>query len=193
MVKIQTHRGHSLQQGPPDRTMAQKLHLESLPPPQPPAPSPVTPKLKVPCKKLDFCLAPGTHTAQPLLHPSDSQRGLHTHSCGGIQLRSARTHRSWGRGPSTKRSVWPPGVTRPLASPPTAKGAASHSPGSPRMGRRQSFEEGDLPMDRVGAGHTRRHRALAAAPGASASPVHAANTHPSPRSPSHPASVSPPL
>lgn len=81
-----------------------------------------------------------------------------------------------GRGPSTKRSVWPPGVTPPLASPPTAKGAASHSPGSPRMGRRQSCEEGDLPMDGVGAGHSRHHRALAAAQGASASPVHAANT-----------------
>lgn len=119
MVKIQTHRGHSLQQGPPDRTMAQKLHLESSPPPQPPAPSQVTPNLKVPCKKLDFCLAPGTHTALPLLHPSDSQRGLHTHSCAGIQLRSARTAQKLGAGgpaPSTRSG--PRGSPRPSRHPP---------------------------------------------------------------------------
>lgn len=62
VVKIQTHRGHSLGQGPPDRTMAQKLHFEPSP-----SPSQVTPNRKVPCKKLDFGLAPSTHTAPCLL------------------------------------------------------------------------------------------------------------------------------
>lgn len=139
-------------------------------------------------------MAPSTHTALPPLHPSPDSQGDCTptpapeSSCAPLGLSAQKL----GAGPSTKRTVWPPRVTPPLSSPPKAKGAASHSPGSPRMERRQSCEEDDLPLGCVGAGHTRHNRALPREP-----PPHLfmplTQLQSSPQSPSHPASDRPPL
>ena len=179
MVKIQTHRGHSLQQGPLDRTMAQKLHLESSPPPHPPP----RPKLLQTSRSHArnwisvWHQAPTRPCPRSTLLPTPWEICTPTPAPESSCTPLGRSAQKLGVGPSTKRTVEPPRVTPPLSSPPMAKGAASHSPGCPRMERRQSCEEADLPSRCVDAGHTRHNRALAAQ-GASASPVHAANTPP---------------
>lgn len=179
MVKIQTHRGHSLQQGPLDRTMAQKLHLESSPPPHIPAPSRVIPTSRSHARNWIsvWHQAPTRPCPRSTLLPIPREICTPTPAPESSCAPLGRSAQKLGAWPSTKRTVWPPRVTPPLSSPPTAKGAASHSPGSPRMERRQSCEEDDLPLGCVGARHTRHNRALAVE-GASASPVHAANTAP---------------
>lgn len=140
VVNIQTHGGHSLGRGPPDSTMAQKLHVEPLP-----SPSQAAPNLKVPCKKLNFHLAPSAHTALSPLRPSDSQLDFHTHPCIGIQLPPAKTApEAVGPGASTKREVQRAGLPTPaLPRPtsPTAQQTAGRRPVAPRMERRQSCKE----------------------------------------------------
>lgn len=140
MVNIQTHRGHSLGHGPPDRTMAQNLHVEPLP-----SPSQAALNLKVPCKKRNFRSAPSTHTALSPLHPSDSQLDFYIHPCIRIQLPSAKTApEDAGRGPApSARSSW--WACRPLPfpgpPPPQQSKPAGRRPVAPRLERRQSCKE----------------------------------------------------
>lgn len=190
MVKIQTHRGHSLGQGAPDRTMAQKLHLEPSP-----APSQVAPNLKVPCKKLDLVWHQAPTRPLLPLHPSpDSQGDFHTHSCTGIQLLSTRQHQKLRSGPRSS----PGGHPRPSPSPPTAEGTAGCRPGAPRMERRQSCNEdaGWLPpFGMCRCGTQRAQPSPRCRPGSLrfTCPCRLHTPPSSPQSPSNPACDIPPL
>lgn len=159
--------------------MAQKLHLESSPPPHIPAPSRVIPTSRSHARNWIsvWHQAPTRPCPRSTLLPIPREICTPTPAPESSCAPLGRSAQKLGAWPSTKRTVWPPRVTPPLSSPPTAKGATSHSPGSPRTERRQSCEEDDLPLGCVGARHTRHNRALAVE-GASASPVHAANTAP---------------
>lgn len=177
MVNIQTHRGHSLGHGPPDRTMAQNLHVEPLP-----SPSQAALNLKVPCKKRNFRSAPSTHTALSPLHPSDSQLDFYIHPCIRIQPPSAKTApEDAGRGPApSARSSWGacrplpfPGPPPPQQSKPQAAAQWLHGWKEDKVARRL---RGTLTSGCASVEPTGHSRDLAAAQAVSASPVRSAST-----------------
>lgn len=189
MVKIQTHRGHSLGQGAPDRTMAQKLHLEPSP-----APSQVAPNLKVPCKKR-FGLAKHPHgpcflsTLLPIPREIFTPTPKPESSCP-----PPRQHQKLRSGPRSS----PGGHPRPSPSPPTAEGTAGCRPGAPRMERRQSCNEdaGWLPpFGMCRCGTERAQPSPRCRPGSLrfTCPCRLHTPPSSPQSPSHPACDIPPL
>lgn len=121
VVKIQTHRGHALRQGPADNN-GSEITLRTLGPPRP--------KLLQTSRVHARSWISVWHQAPtwplPPLHPSpDSQGGLHTHSCTRVQLPSTKTAAEAAGG---GQPLWV-GSPPPSPSPPPAEETAGHCPG----------------------------------------------------------------